>query len=183
MSKAIGIDLGTTYSAVGIYQNGKTEIIANSQGNRNTPSYIGFTENERLIGDSAKNQASMNPENTVYDAKRMIGRKFTESAVKDALGHVPFKVTGGQDGKCLIGVDYLGEHKTFHPEEISAMVLGEMRSIAEDYLGHEVKDAVITVPAYFNDSQRQATKDADTLLVLMYFVLLMNLQQLLLLMV
>jgi heat shock protein 1/8 len=160
MSKAIGIDLGTTYSAVGIYQNGKTEIIANSQGNRTTPSYVAFTENERLIGDAAKNQSSMNPENTVYDAKRMIGRKFTDGAVRDALGHVPFKVSGGQDGKCLIGVDYLGEEKQFHPEEISAMVLGEMRAIAEGYLGHEVKDAVITVPAYFNDSQRQATKDA-----------------------
>jgi heat shock protein 1/8 len=160
MSRAIGIDLGTTYSAVGIYQNGKTEIIANSQGNRTTPSYVAFTENERLIGDAAKNQAAMNPENTVYDAKRMIGRKFTEGAVKDALGHVPFNVSGGQDGKCLIGVEYMGEHKTFHPEEISAMVLTEMKSIAEGYLGEEVKDAVITVPAYFNDSQRQATKDA-----------------------
>jgi heat shock protein 1/8 len=160
MSRAIGIDLGTTYSAVGIYQNGKTEIIANSQGNRTTPSYIGFTENERLIGDAAKNQAAMNPENTVYDAKRMIGRKFTDPAVKDALGHVPFNVSGGQDGKCLIGVDYMGEKKTFHPEEISAMVLTEMKNIAEGYLGETVTDAVITVPAYFNDSQRQATKDA-----------------------
>jgi len=163
MTKAIGIDLGTTYSAVGVYQNGKVEIIANGQGNRTTPSYVAFTENERLIGDAAKNQSSMNPENTVYDAKRMIGRKYTETAVKDALGHVPFRVSGGNDGKCLIGVEYMGEKKTFHPEEISAMVLGEMKTIAEGYLGHDVKDVVITVPAYFNDSQRQATKDAGTI--------------------
>jgi heat shock 70kDa protein 1/2/6/8 len=160
MPVAIGIDLGTTYSAVGVYQNGKTEIIANSQGNRITPSFVAFTKTDRLNGDAAKNQASSNPENTIYDAKRMIGRKFNEPAVKDALGHVPFKVTSGEKNKCLISVDYLGETKTFHPEEISAMVLTEMKTIAEDYLGTEVKDAVITVPAYFNDSQRQATKDA-----------------------
>lgn len=160
MGRAIGIDLGTTYSAVGIYQNGKVEIIANGQGNRTTPSYVAFTDNERLIGDAAKNQASMNPENTVYDAKRMIGRKYSDAAVRDAMGHVSFTVSGGDGDKCLIGVEYLGEQKKFHPEEISAMVLSEMRSIAEGYLGEEIKDAVITVPAYFNDSQRQATKDA-----------------------
>jgi L1 cell adhesion molecule like protein len=159
----IGIDLGTTYSAVGVYQNGKVEIIANSQGNRTTPSYVGFNEKERLIGEPAKNQASMNPKNTVYDAKRIIGRTFTDPAVKDALKHVSFDVTEGPNGKCCISVDYLGERKKFHPEEISAMILGEMKQIAESYLGEEVKHAVVTVPAYFNDSQRQATKDAGVI--------------------
>ena len=161
--KVIGIDLGTTYSAVGIYQNGKVEIIANGQGNRTTPSYVAFTDAERLIGDAAKNQAGANPENTVYDAKRMIGRKFSEPAVAQALGHVPFKVRSGAQDKCLIEVDYMGERKTFHPEEISAVILTEMKDIAEAYLGESVKDAVITVPAYFNDSQRQATKDAGVI--------------------
>lgn len=161
--KVIGIDLGTTYSAVGIYQNGKVDIIANSQGNRTTPSYVAFTDTERLIGDAAKNQAGANPENTIYDAKRMIGRKFNDPAVKQALGHVPFKVNSGAQDKCLIEVDYMGEKKTFHPEEISAMILTEMKTIAEAYLGEPVKDAVITVPAYFNDSQRQATKDAGAI--------------------
>ena len=163
VGKCIGIDLGTTYSAVGIYENGKVEILANSQGNRTTPSYVAFNDSERLIGEPAKNQAGANPSNTVYDAKRMIGRKFNEEAVKDALGHVPFTVKSGTGDKCLIEVDYMGERKTFHPEEISAMILTEMKNIAEAYLGETVKDAVITVPAYFNDSQRQATKDAGVI--------------------
>lgn len=158
--KVIGIDLGTTYSAVGVYQNGGVEIIANTQGNRTTPSYVAFTEVERLIGDAAKNQSGANPENTVYDIKRMMGRKFGEPAVVEAMGHVPFKVSRGQHDKCQVEVNYMGESKTFVPEEISAMILGEMKSIAEAYLGEPVYDAVITVPAYFNDSQRQATKDA-----------------------
>ena len=160
---AIGIDLGTTYSAVGIYQNGKVDIIANGQGNRTMPSYVAFNGEERLIGEPAKNQASLNPTNTVYDAKRMIGRKYDEAAVKDALGHVPFTVKSGDAGKCCISVDYMGEQKTFHPEQISAMVLEEMKRVAEAYLGQEVKNAVVTVPAYFNDSQRQATKDAGVI--------------------
>ena len=163
VGKCIGIDLGTTYSAVGIYENGKVEIVANSQGNRTTPSYVAFNDSERLIGEPAKNQSGANPSNTVYDAKRMIGRKFNEDAVKDALGHIPFTVKSGTGDKCLIEVDYMGERKTFHPEEISAMILTEMKNIAEAYLGETVKDAVITVPAYFNDSQRQATKDAGVI--------------------
>jgi heat shock protein 1/8 len=159
----IGIDLGTTYSAVGVYRDGKVEIIANTQGNRTMPSYVAFNGTERLIGEAAKNQASQNPTNTIYDSKRMIGRNFSDPAVKDALGHVPFTVKSGTSDKCLIEVDYMGEQKTFHPEEISAMVLTEMKNVAEGYLGTEVKDAVITVPAYFNDSQRQATKDAGSI--------------------
>uniref|UniRef100_A0A6C0ACT8 Uncharacterized protein n=1 Tax=viral metagenome TaxID=1070528 RepID=A0A6C0ACT8_9ZZZZ len=159
----IGIDLGTTYSAVGIYRDGKVEIIANSQGNRTTPSYVAFNGEERLIGEPAKNQASMNPTNTVYDAKRIIGRKYDDPDVKDALGHAPFEVVKGDSGKCCIRVDYMGGKKMFHPEEISAMVLGEMKKIAEDYLGEQVKHAVVTVPAYFSDSQRQATKDAGVI--------------------
>ncbi len=159
----IGIDLGTTYSAVGIYRDGAVEIIANSQGNRTTPSYVAFNDVERLIGEAAKNQAGANPENTVYDVKRMMGRTFGEPAVVEAMGHVPFKVSRAPTGKCQIEVDFKGEHKTFLPEELSAMILGEMKSIAEAYLGQPVNNAVITVPAYFNDSQRQATKDAGAI--------------------
>lgn len=157
---AVGIDLGTTYSAVGVYKNGKVEIIANSQGNRTTPSYVAFTESERLIGDPAKNQVSLNTANTVFDAKRLIGKKFTDPSVQSDIKHFSFNVKSGNDQKCLIEVNYKGEPKTFHPEEISAMVLQEMTSIASSYLGEEVKDVVVTVPAYFNDGQRQATKDA-----------------------
>ena len=165
MSKrtAIGIDLGTTYSAVGVFKNGKVEIIANSQGNRTTPSYVGFTENERVIGDSAKNQVSMNTENTIFDAKRLIGRKFTDSEVQGDLKHFPFSVTAGENDKCLINIEFKGEQKQFHPEQVSAMILEEMVEIASNYLGEEIKDVVITVPAYFNDSQRQATKDAGVI--------------------
>merc|ERR1712188_37364 len=130
---AIGIDLGTTYSCVGVFQHGKVEIIANDQGNRTTPSYVAFNDSERLIGDSTKNQVAMNTSNTVFDAKPKIE------------------------------VEYKGEKKQFFPEEISSMVLVKMREVAEAYLGAKCNNAVITVPAYFNDSQRQATKDAGTI--------------------
>ena len=157
---AIGIDLGTTYSCVGIWQNDRVEIIANEQGNRTTPSYVAFTDSERLIGDAAKSQAAANPKNTVFDAKRLIGRKFGDSTVKSDMTHWPFTVKAGAGDKPQIEVDFKGERATFQPEEISAMVLTKLKQTAEMYLGGEVKDAVITVPAYFNDSQRQATKDA-----------------------
>ena len=159
---AVGIDLGTTYSAVGVYKNGKVEIIANSQGNRTTPSYVAFTDNERLIGDGAKNQVSLNTANTVFDAKRLIGKKFNDPSVQSDMRHFSFNVKSDNSSnqKCLIEVSHKGELKTFHPEEISAMILTEMASVASSYLGEEVKDVVVTVPAYFNDSQRQATKDA-----------------------
>ncbi|CAF1236515.1 unnamed protein product, partial [Didymodactylos carnosus] len=162
MAKAIGIDLGTTYSCVGIFQHGKVEIIANDQGNRTTPSYVAFTDSERLIGDAAKNQVAMNPNNTIFDAKRLIGRKFDDATVQADMKHWPFKVIQ-EGGKPKIQVEYKNETKTFTPEEISSMVLTKMREIAEAYLGKKITDAVITVPAYFNDSQRQATKDAGVI--------------------
>lgn len=157
---AIGIDLGTTYSAVGVWKNGQVEIIANDQGNRTTPSIVAFTPTERLVGDSAKNQINANPENTVYDAKRLIGRSFDEKVVQDDLTHFSFQVKPDGQRRPKVHVDFLGEAKSFYPEEISAMVLSKMKEYAESYLGEPVKDAVITVPAYFGDSQRQATKDA-----------------------
>jgi len=160
---SVGIDLGTTYSCVGVWQNGRVEIIANDQGNRTTPSYVAFTDTERLIGDAAKNQTAMNPLNTVFDAKRLIGRKFGDPAVQSDMKHWPFKVVRGTNDKPMIEVDYKGEAKRFPAEEISSMVLTKMKTIAEAYLGGEVKNAVITVPAYFNDSQRQATKDAGAI--------------------
>jgi len=156
---AIGIDLGTTYSCVGVFQHGKVEIIANDQGNRTTPSYVAFTDNERLIGDAAKNQVAINPTNTVFDAKRLIGRKYNDTTVQHDKKHWSFNVVD-VDSKPKIEVDYKCERKTFTPEEISSMVLTKMKETAEAYLGKEVKDAVVTVPAYFNDAQRQATKDA-----------------------
>jgi len=161
--KAIGIDLGTTYSCVGVWQNDRVEIIANDQGNRTTPSYVAFTDTERLIGDAAKNQVAMNPQNTVFDAKRLIGRRFSDPSVQADMKLWPFKVVPGPNDKPMIQVTYKGEVKQFAPEEISSMVLTKMREIAEAYLGHTVKNAVVTVPAYFNDSQRQATKDAGAI--------------------
>jgi L1 cell adhesion molecule like protein len=162
MSPTIGIDLGTTYSCVAVFQNGKIEIIANDQGNRTTPSYVAFNDVERLVGDSAKNQAAMNPTNTVFDAKRLIGRKFDDTIVQSDMKHWPFKVVDVEQ-KPKIELEYKGENVQFFPEEISSMVLTKMKEIAEAYLGCEIKDAVVTVPAYFNDSQRQATKDAGTI--------------------
>jgi hypothetical protein len=156
---AIGIDLGTTYSCVGIFRNNKVEIIANNQGNRTTPSYVAFTEGERLIGEAAKNQSASNPKNTVFDAKRLIGRHFDEKSVQSDMKTWPFKLVS-DNNKPIIEVEYRNETKRFKPEEISSMVLTKMKETAEDYLGSEVKHAVITVPAYFNDSQRKATQDA-----------------------
>jgi len=163
MSTAVGIDLGTTYSCVAVWQNNRVEIIANDQGNRTTPSYVSFTDEERLIGDAAKGNAASNPTNTVFDAKRLIGRRFGEPSVQSDMKHWPFKVLEGKGGKPEIEVQYKGETKRFMPEEISAAVLQKMKATAEAYLGQPVTEAVITVPAYFNDSQRQATKDAGAI--------------------
>nr|CAD2183717.1 unnamed protein product [Meloidogyne enterolobii] len=166
MSKAnaVGIDLGTTYSCVGVFQHGKVEIIANDQGLKSTtPSYVAFTDTERLIGDAAKNQVAMNPSNTVFDAKRLIGRKFDDPDVQSDMKHWPFKVIQGEGARPKIQVEVKGEMKAFFPEEVSAMVLTKMKETAEAFLGQTVKDAVITVPSYFNDSQRQATKDAGAI--------------------
>jgi len=162
MGKVIGIDLGTTYSCVGVYQNSKVEIIANDQGNRITPSYVAFTETERLVGDAAKHQAAVNPKNTVYDAKRLIGRKYNDRTVTADRKLWPFDIIN-KDKKPHVKVEFKGETRMFAPEEISAFVLQKMKSTAESWLGHEVTHAVVTVPAYFDDSQRQATKDAGTI--------------------
>jgi len=161
---AIGIDLGTTFSCVGVYREGQVEIIANDQGNRTTPSWVAFTsDGDRLIGDAAKAQASSNPTNTIFDAKRLIGRKFTDPVVQEELKHFPFKVVPHTSGNCGIQVEHKGETKTFTTEEVSAMVLTKMKEIAESYLGEKVTEAVVTVPAYFNDAQRQSTKDAGVI--------------------
>jgi len=158
----VGIDLGTTYSCVGVYKNGKVEIIANDQGNRITPSWVAFTDEERLVGDSAKNQAAMNPENTVFDVKRLIGRKYTDTTVQHDKKLLPYDIVD-KGGKPYVQVQFKKEKKTYSPEEVSAMVLTKMKEVAEAFLGKEIKNAVVTVPAYFNDAQRQATKDAGTI--------------------
>ncbi|XP_057756648.1 heat shock cognate 70 kDa protein-like [Arachis stenosperma] len=163
--RAIGIDLGTTYFCVAAWeeQNGRAEIIVNDQGNRTTPSFVAFTDSQRLIGDAAKNQAAANPSNTVFDAKRLIGRKFKDPTIENDLKLWPFKVVSGADDKPMIMVNYKGEEKCLAAEEISSMILTKMKEIAEAYLESSVKNAVITVPAYFNDSQRKATKDAGVI--------------------
>lgn len=157
---AVGIDLGTTYSCVGVWRNESVDIIANDMGERTTPSYVSFSETERLIGQAAKNQCSRNPVNTIFDAKRLIGRKFSDPIVKADMKLWPFDVKEGSGGRPVIEVEFKGETRQFFPEEISSMVLAKMKETAEAYIGETVKDAVVTVPAYFNDSQRQATKDA-----------------------
>ncbi|KAG1678771.1 hypothetical protein FOA52_012811 [Chlamydomonas sp. UWO 241] len=160
---AIGCDLGTTYSAIGVYKNGRVEIIANDQGNRTTPSYVAFTDTERLVGDAAKNQSSMNPTNTVYDAKRLIGRRFDDPTVVADRKLFSYAVVDDGGNRPQIKVDYKGEPILMYPEEVSAMVIAKMKATAEAYLGETVTDMVITVPAYFGDSQRQATKDAGAI--------------------
>jgi len=160
--RAIGIDLGTTYSCVGVWQNDHVEIIANDQGNRTMPSYVSFTAEERLIGEPAKSNAAANPKNTVFDSKRLIGKSYKDENIQRVLKHLSYNVVN-KDNKPFIEVDYKGETKVFSPEEIGAMILGKMKEVAEAFLGETVTDAVITVPAYFNDSQRQATKDAGSI--------------------
>lgn len=160
---SIGIDLGTTYSCVATMRDGNVKIIANDQGNRTTPSYVAFTQTERLIGESAKNQAAMNPTNTIFDAKRLIGRSFTDESVQSDMKHWPFKVVNGEKGRPEISVQFKGGHRSFRPEQISAMVLTKMKETAESFIGQPVTRAVITVPAYFNDAQRQSTSDAGVI--------------------
>lgn len=161
--ETIGIDLGTTYSCVGVWQNDKVEIIANDQGNRTTPSYVAFNSNEKLVGEAAKSQVSLNPENTIFDAKRLMGHKFSDKHVQQDIGNFPFNIVQGANDTPVMEVEYKNETKRFTPQEIGAFVLEKMKSIAEAYIGKEVKNAVITVPAYFNDAQRQATKDAGAI--------------------
>ena len=159
----IGIDLGTTYSCVAVWRDDHVEIIPNEKGNKVTPSWVAFNETEILVGEDAKEQASLNPRYTVFDAKRILGKKFSDESLQSDLAHYPFEVVPDRYDMPLIKVQYKGEERTFKAEQISALVLTRMREIAEAYLGKRVKRAVITVPAYFNDSQRQATKDAGTI--------------------
>jgi len=159
----IGIDLGTTYSCVGVWKNGQVEIIPNNIGDRTTPSWVAFTDEERFIGMVAKNQFSYNPENTVFDSKRMIGKYYDDSTIQNDIKHYPFKVIKGENNKPLICIKFKNENKEFTPEEISAMILSDLKNTAEAYLGCEIKNAVVTVPAYFNDAQRRATKDAGAI--------------------
>ena len=161
--ETIGIDLGTTYSCVGVWQDNNVEIIANDQGNRTTPSWVAFNENEKLVGESAKNQYNSNPENTLFDVKRFMGQKFQDTNVQNEMKHMPYKVVSGKNNNPTLRVEYKNETVDFSPQEISAFILEKMKSTAETYLGKEVKNAVITVPAYFNDAQRQATKDAGAI--------------------
>jgi heat shock protein 1/8 len=156
----VGIDLGTTYSCIGLRRNGKVEIIANERGNRTTPSYVSFDGNERYIGDTAKENLVSNMTNTLFDVKRLMGRKFKDPVVQKDMNHFPFKVTESKNGGCELEIEYMDETKHFTPEEISAMILQKLKNDAETFLGNKIEKAVITVPAYFNDSQRQATKDA-----------------------
>jgi len=157
---AVGIDLGTTYSCVGHWKNNNVDIITNEMGDRTTPSYVSFNKDERLVGGSAKNQSARNPENTVFDAKRLIGRQFNDPIVQADTKLWPFAVQQGPNGKPVIAVKYQGAQKTFYPEEISSMILSKLKEDASAAIGQPVDSAVITVPAYFNDAQRQATTDA-----------------------
>lgn len=159
----IGIDLGTTYSCVAVFKNNNTEIIANSIGSRTTPSWVSFTDTERLIGEGAKNLASTNPSNTIYDIKRLMGRKYSDPVVQEEIKRLLYKVVKDENDRCKVEVQYKGETKQFTPEEISAMILTYMKETAEEYLGSKVNKVVITVPAYFNDAQRQSTKDAGAI--------------------
>jgi len=160
----IGIDLGTTYSCVGVFKNGRVEIIANDQGNRITPSYVAFLDNgDRLVGDAAKNQATINPEKTIFDVKRLIGRNYSDKSVQADKKLVPYEIVANKGDKPVIEVIQDGKATRFSPEEVSAMILTKMKVTAETFLGKEIKNAVVTVPAYFNDAQRQATKDAGTI--------------------
>lgn len=160
---SIGIDLGTCYSCVGVYQNGQVQIISNDQGSNTTPSYVSFTETERLIGDGAKTQSIRNSSNTIYEAKRLIGRKFDESSVQKDIKKFSYNVKADSNNNPSIEVDFKGETKTFSPTEIAGMILSKMKETAENYLGEKVTSAVITSPAYFSDQQRQATKDAGAI--------------------
>jgi heat shock protein 5 len=163
MGTVIGIDLGTTYSCVGVFKNGRVEIIANDQGNRITPSYVAFMDNgDRLVGDAAKNQATINPVNTVFDVKRLIGRDYSDKSVQADKKLVPYHIVSDKN-KPMVEIEVGGKKTRYAPEEISAMVLSKMKQTAETFLGKEIKNAVVTVPAYFNDAQRQATKDAGTI--------------------
>ncbi|KAK9913510.1 hypothetical protein M0R45_037323 [Rubus argutus] len=156
----IGIDLGTTYSCVAVWQHDHVEVIVNDQGSRTTPSQVAFTDTETFVGDAALNQIIRNPTNSIFDAKRLIGRRFSDASVQRDIKLWPFKVIGGPEEKPMLVVTHMGQEKQFSDEDISSMVLSKMREIAEAYLGSTVKDAVITVPAYFNDSQRHSTKNA-----------------------